>query len=81
MDRLSGLCIKHFWKDFKHWSWECHLEGESPIIKASIELPKITIDGKNKYTDPFVATSGGEIKSLCLAAEYAVDWIENEFDI
>ena len=72
LKKLSNLCIKHFGKDFESWSWQLNATYEPQVIKAAIELSKTTIDGKLKYTDPFLATSTGETKALIIAAENAV---------
>lgn len=78
LEQLSRKCIKYFGENYESWTWDdSNNSWDDPIIKAAIELPKTTIHGKLVYTDPFIATSGGNIKSLVLAAENAYAWIEH----
>ena len=83
LERLSRLCIKYFGKDFEHWNWEVSsgLTGEYPrIMAAAIELPKYDINNNLIYTDPFIAKSGGESKSLEIACDCAIDWMLHKFE-
>jgi len=79
--RLKSLCVKYFGKDYEWWSWDVSLpmsedSDTQTIIKAAIELPKVRANGESDYTDPFIASSGGEIKSKWIAAGAAIEWLE-----
>lgn len=84
LQKLTRLCLKHFGKDFDHWSWEidsgCVYEGRPSKYAAAIELPKEDINGNSCYTDPFIGKSGGSSKSLETACENATNWIEWKFE-
>lgn len=80
---LSNLCLKHFGENFKHWNWVIdsgNIDGYPKKIAAAIELPKYDINNKLHYTDPFIAKSGGEAKSLEMCCDNAIEWIYNIFE-
>ena len=84
LQTLSRLCLKYFGKDFEHWSWEIdygNVEGYPKKIATAIELPKYDKNNNLVYTDPFIAKSGGPAKSLEIAADAALNFIEQRFII
>lgn len=83
LQTLTRLCLKYFGKDFEHWNWEIdsgNVDGYPRRMGAAIELPKEDINGKSCYTDPFIGKSGGSSKSLEIACENAIDWINSRFN-
>lgn len=82
MDRLKHLCFRHFGKHFEYWSWvvdDGYVDGYPKKIGSVIELPKIDINGKKCYSDPFVAYGGGESKALVQCLDNAIEWMESKF--
>jgi hypothetical protein len=80
---LKRLCLKYFGKDFEHWNWEVdsgNVIGYPRKIASAIELPKYDINNNLIYTDPFVAYSGGESKSLEICCDNAISYLKQKFN-